>query len=424
MARGAQETPDIRESIALLSQAVQQLIDDNLQSRERGALLDAVVTQLTELQLHPQEKETHPLQFTGKQNENAAEWISKFEFLAASNRWNSDDQKIRSLGKYMKEAAWTWYSLSVLPVIDTITLADVKKLFMARYGLTEDQALQRAFNRSQKDHEGVGSFADDIQRLLKQAGSDISDLIYKSIFMRGLRADLASAVAITMPKTFEEALRNALALEANSKTRRLAAHTSQLQGLPPAIAPSTLPTETPQPRTAPPPVYHANLMHAIRRSPEATDFYTDDDDDDFLDWNWSAKPAAKPAPEPATIARPPAPLPAGRLFSVQPVCTRDLPDTARTNPTRPILFDYPTFRLPITAPHGPAETVIWPLPALEDALTASPPLPLLEGVRPKSCWPPNFRPTKASRYSRLHNPAVHCRGMNAESMSKCQLSPP
>ena len=88
MARGARETPDIRESIALLSQAVQQLIDDILQSRERSALLDAVVTQLTELHLHPQEKETHPLQSTGKQNENAAELVSKFEFLATSNRWS------------------------------------------------------------------------------------------------------------------------------------------------------------------------------------------------------------------------------------------------------------------------------------------------------------------------------------------------
>lgn len=38
MARETQENLEIRESFALLSKAVQQVIEDNRQSQERGAL--------------------------------------------------------------------------------------------------------------------------------------------------------------------------------------------------------------------------------------------------------------------------------------------------------------------------------------------------------------------------------------------------
>lgn len=176
------------------------------------------LVQLLDRQLHPQAKETYPTNFTGtgKELETAAAWLSKYEYLCVENRWSADGQKIRSLGKYLKDTAWDWYTTEVHPHTEQLSWENVRRKFLARYGLTRHQAVQRAVSLKQNNLT-VGAFADHLQRLMAQATSSCDDIVLQAIFTAGLREDLRRALHITLPQTFQAAVSNALELKANFK---------------------------------------------------------------------------------------------------------------------------------------------------------------------------------------------------------------
>ena len=167
---------DLRESLATLTNVMTQLASAH---QLQGDQLNNALTLLVQRNGLPQPKETYPVLFTGRESENGAVVAPSMSTL----RWRTTGSPTatRCVPSASTSGRLPGTGTDIRPRLEELTWDELKQKLLALYGLTTDQALQRAFNRSQKEHESVGSFADDIQRLLAQASSSggaIADSVF------------------------------------------------------------------------------------------------------------------------------------------------------------------------------------------------------------------------------------------------------
>ena len=172
-----------------------------------------------------------PETFSGNTNENASEWMNKFEDYCEIQKISEDKEKILIFAALLKSGAHCWSKN--LTHEKKETWDNVKNSFKESYGDSNKWICNyRIENRKLKPGENCDKYIEDMTNLSLLAGMS-SDELSKSL-IRGLPADLKWQVVAFNPKMMEDTVERILLAESsyqwktkehcNTVEERLATH--------------------------------------------------------------------------------------------------------------------------------------------------------------------------------------------------------
>jgi len=140
-----------------------------------------------------------PAPFTGRQTDNAEQWLKQFEYFCRYKGF--DDARQAALFRMlMRESAADW--LDTLPA-EAVT-ADLKKAFTDRYKISEVmkyRSTKEVFSRRQQKTESIDQFVESMRKLGKVIAVDEKVILYAC--QSGLRPELAPYILQQKPDSLD-----------------------------------------------------------------------------------------------------------------------------------------------------------------------------------------------------------------------------
>ena len=139
---------------------------------------------------------------------SAQEWLDIFQAVTCD--W-SDRDRVRALPRHLTEEALQWFSLEVVPDMQTITWIECRQRLIARFGQAVANPIVQATNRRLSARETVSNYYNEKRRLLVQAGA--SEAIQVALLTSGMPESYLAFIASQSPQTTADWIRIALLVE-------------------------------------------------------------------------------------------------------------------------------------------------------------------------------------------------------------------
>lgn len=161
--------------------------------------------------------------FAGREDEDPVEWMEEFERAATANNW-TNGRKLRIAPGYLTNLAADWYHENQEDIEQWRDDNDVQHSFyhaMISFFSTPEKRhrwQQELYELIQQDDERVDTYAAKFKRLLSRVDPEerIPGDYVVSMFLKGLKSNTATFVAVTAPTTLTEAITAARRVEAGN----------------------------------------------------------------------------------------------------------------------------------------------------------------------------------------------------------------
>lgn len=152
-----------------------------------------------------------PSCFHGNVFEDVEDWLDQYERVSSFNLWNSD-QKLRNVYFSLEDGARTWFENREASLQ---SWDDFRQQLRDTFASTDrkDHALRLLESRVQKPNESVAMFAEDMARLFRRADPDMSEPKKLRYLMHGLKEQLFAGLVRNPPRTVQEFIKEATAIE-------------------------------------------------------------------------------------------------------------------------------------------------------------------------------------------------------------------
>ncbi|XP_077557462.1 uncharacterized protein LOC144172724 [Haemaphysalis longicornis] len=152
-----------------------------------------------------------PAHFHGEDYEDVEDWLEQFERVAAFNQWSAT-QKLQQAYFALEDGARTWFENWEASLR---TWEDFRREVQAKFANADrrEQAQRLLEARTQKPNESVAMFAEDMARLFKRADPDMAECKKLRHLMHGVKEQLFAGLVRNPPRTVQEFIREATAIE-------------------------------------------------------------------------------------------------------------------------------------------------------------------------------------------------------------------
>ena len=144
----------------------------------------------------------------------AQEWVDIYE--AVTLDW-PDRDRVRALPRHLSDEALSWFSLEVVPNIQSISWTECRQRLIARFGQAVANPIVQATYRRLSPKESVSTYFNEKRRLRIQAGA--SEAIQVALLTSGMPESYQAFIASQSPQTTSDWIRIALLVEQTRSKR-------------------------------------------------------------------------------------------------------------------------------------------------------------------------------------------------------------